>query len=70
MPPSAINWNDADDNNAFHAKTIVMDLDGAIRPRGRHHQERRTNTTTSSRWGWRSAMTGSQFPASSTIREE
>ena len=30
MPPSAINWNDADDNNAFHAKTIVMDLDGTI----------------------------------------
>jgi hypothetical protein len=28
--PSAINWNDADDNNAFHAKTILMDLDGTI----------------------------------------
>src|ERR1700732_5371470 len=28
VPPSAINWNDADDNNAFHAKQIVMDLDG------------------------------------------
>ena len=27
---SALNWNDADDNNAFHAKTIVMDLDGTI----------------------------------------
>ena len=30
VPPSAINWNDADDNNAFHSKTIVMDLDGSI----------------------------------------
>jgi multiple sugar transport system substrate-binding protein len=30
VPPGAINWNDADDNNAFHAKTIVMDLDGTI----------------------------------------
>src|SRR6516165_7219949 len=30
VPPSAINWNDADDNNAFHAKTTVMDLDGTI----------------------------------------
>ena len=30
VPPSAINWNDADDNNAFHAKMIVMDLDGTI----------------------------------------
>ena len=30
VPPGAINWNDADDNNAFHAKPIVMDLDGSI----------------------------------------
>jgi len=30
VPSSALNWNDADDNNAFHAKTIVMDLDGTI----------------------------------------
>src|SRR5215813_420866 len=30
VPPGAINWNDADDNNAFHAKQIVMDLDGSI----------------------------------------
>ncbi|HUB12163.1 MAG TPA: ABC transporter substrate-binding protein [Acetobacteraceae bacterium] len=30
IPPSAVNWNDADDNNAFHAKQIVMDLDGTI----------------------------------------
>jgi multiple sugar transport system substrate-binding protein len=30
VPSSAINWNDADDNNAFHSKQIVMDLDGTI----------------------------------------
>jgi multiple sugar transport system substrate-binding protein len=30
VPPGAINWNDADDNNAFHSKEIVMDLDGTI----------------------------------------
>src|SRR6201997_2538648 len=30
VPPSAINWNGADDNNAFHAKQIVMDLDGSL----------------------------------------
>ena len=30
VPPGAINWNDADDNNAFHAKQTVMDLDGTI----------------------------------------
>ena len=30
VPPGTINWNDADDNTAFHAKTIVMDLDGSL----------------------------------------
>jgi multiple sugar transport system substrate-binding protein len=30
VPPGAINWNDADDNNAFHAKQIIMDLDGSL----------------------------------------
>jgi multiple sugar transport system substrate-binding protein len=30
VPPGAINWNDADDNNAFHSKEIVMDCDGTI----------------------------------------
>jgi multiple sugar transport system substrate-binding protein len=30
VPAGAINWNDADDNNAFHAKQIVMDLDGTL----------------------------------------
>ncbi len=30
VPSGAINWNDSDDNNAFHAKQIVMDLDGTI----------------------------------------
>ena len=30
VPPGAINWNDADDNNAFHSKETVMDLDGSL----------------------------------------
>src|SRR5438552_6801797 len=30
VPTGAINWNDADDNNAFHGKQIVMDLDGSL----------------------------------------
>jgi multiple sugar transport system substrate-binding protein len=30
VPPGALDWGDADDNNAFHAKQIVMDLDGTI----------------------------------------
>jgi len=30
VPPNAINWNDSDNNNAFHSKQIVMDIDGTI----------------------------------------
>ena len=30
MPPAIINWNDNDDNNAFHAKLVAMDFDGTI----------------------------------------
>src|SRR6516162_3126230 len=28
VPPGVVNWNDADDNNAFHANLAVMDFDG------------------------------------------
>ena len=30
IPPGAISWNDADDNNAFHAKLILADFDGTL----------------------------------------
>jgi len=30
VPPGVLSWNDADDNNAYHAKTILMDFDGTI----------------------------------------
>lgn len=30
VPPGSVNWNDADDNNAFHSKQVVADLDGTI----------------------------------------
>ncbi len=30
VPPGALDWGDPDDNNAFHARQIVMDLDGTI----------------------------------------
>jgi multiple sugar transport system substrate-binding protein len=30
IPPGVLNWNDNDDNNAFHAKLVVMDFDGTI----------------------------------------
>ncbi len=30
VPPEALSWNDADDNNAYHEKAFVMDFDGTI----------------------------------------
>jgi multiple sugar transport system substrate-binding protein len=30
IPPGVLSWNDNDDNNAFHAKLVVMDFDGTI----------------------------------------
>ncbi len=39
VPPSAINWNDADDNNAFHAKTTSWIWTARSQPRSRSSQE-------------------------------
>ncbi len=30
IPPEALSWNDADDNNAYHEKLFVMDFDGTL----------------------------------------
>jgi multiple sugar transport system substrate-binding protein len=30
VPPEALTWNDADDNNAYHEKLFVMDFDGTL----------------------------------------
>jgi multiple sugar transport system substrate-binding protein len=30
VPESAVNWNDADNNNAFHAKQIIADFNGSL----------------------------------------
>jgi multiple sugar transport system substrate-binding protein len=30
VPPEALTWNDADDNNAYHEKLFVMDSDGTL----------------------------------------
>jgi multiple sugar transport system substrate-binding protein len=32
VPPEALSWNDADDNNAYHEKLFVMDFDGTLSP--------------------------------------
>jgi multiple sugar transport system substrate-binding protein len=30
VPPEALSWNDADDNNGYHEKMFVMDFDGTL----------------------------------------
>jgi multiple sugar transport system substrate-binding protein len=30
VPPEALSWNDADDNNGFHEKMFIMDFDGTL----------------------------------------
>jgi len=30
VPPEALAWNDADDNNAYHEKLLLMDFDGTL----------------------------------------
>jgi multiple sugar transport system substrate-binding protein len=30
VPPEALSWNDADDNNAYHEKLFLMDFDGTL----------------------------------------
>jgi multiple sugar transport system substrate-binding protein len=30
VPKSALNWNDADNNNAFHAKQLIADFNGSL----------------------------------------
>jgi len=30
IPPEVLTWNDSDNNNGFHSKLFVMDLDGTI----------------------------------------
>ena len=32
VPPEALSWNDADDNNAYHEKLFVMGFDGTLSP--------------------------------------
>jgi multiple sugar transport system substrate-binding protein len=32
VPPGALSWNDADDNNVFHAKQMIAYIDGTISP--------------------------------------
>ncbi len=32
VPPEALSWHDADDNNAYHQKVFITDLDGTLSP--------------------------------------
>jgi len=57
IPPSAVKTGTTPTtNNAFHAKTIVMDLDGTISTEVACCRRQEGGfTTISSRWAWRSA---------------
>jgi len=57
VPPGALSWSDADDNNAFHAKQMIMDLDGTISTEVALLSNKKIgSTTTSSPWACRSTM--------------
>ena len=47
VPPGTVNWNDADDNNAFHSKLCVMDLDGTLSTEVAMIHDKQAITTTS-----------------------
>jgi hypothetical protein len=59
VPPGAINWNDADDN-AFHAKQIVMDLDGTLSTAVAVIKKTQDYDATWRRWACRCPMTASR----------
>jgi multiple sugar transport system substrate-binding protein len=40
VPPGALSWNDADDNNAFSSKQFVFYLDGTISPEVAHFHKK------------------------------
>ena len=66
VPPGALDWGDADDNNAFHAKQIVMDLDGTISTEVAmiHDPEKYDGAVT---LGLPKAMTATQIPSPLTV---
>ena len=64
VPPGALSWNDADDNNAFHAKLIIMDFDGTISTEVALYHDKE-NTTILRRWACRRATMASRTQPSS-----
>jgi multiple sugar transport system substrate-binding protein len=61
VPPGALSWNDADDNNAFHAKQILMSLDGTISTEvALYHKKAEDDVVT---MGLPLDNAGKQFPA-------
>jgi multiple sugar transport system substrate-binding protein len=63
VPPGALDWSDADDNNAFHAKGIAIDLDGTISTELAmiHNKEEYDNAAT---LGLPNDNSGKSFPSS------
>ena len=63
VPPEALSWNDADDNNAYHEKLIVMDLDGTLSTELAMIKDKKAYYEDMVTWACRTAMTASRCPA-------
>ena len=64
MPPEALSWNDADDNNAYHEKLFVMSFDGTLLPELAIMTKRPDDYETNMRiLGMPTAVDGTPMPA-------
>ena len=50
VPPEALSWNDADDNNGFHEKLFMMDFDGTLSTELAMIKDKQAFYTTCRRW--------------------
>jgi len=64
VPPEALSWNDADDNNAYHEKLFVMSFDGTLSPELAIMTKRPDDYETNMRiLGMPTAVDGTPMPA-------
>ena len=64
MPPEALSWNDADDNNGFHEKLFIMDFDGTLSTELAMIKDKKAYLRmTWSPWACRTAMTAQPMAA-------
>jgi multiple sugar transport system substrate-binding protein len=66
VPPGALSWNDADDNNAFHAKQMIAYVDATISPEvALYHKKEEYNDMVT--MGLPLDNAGKQIPAQLTV---